>query len=80
MIKTLFCHLYSIVIGSKIIAGIQSKVKSMTTNFIVAANVLLPICCHIGSGICLFDLILYVTLTIFQLNRGGSIWAEPVLS
>ena len=30
--------------------------------------------------ICLFDLILYVPLTIFQLNRDGSSWVEPVLS
>ena len=30
--------------------------------------------------ICLFDLILYVPSTIFQLNRGGSSWVEPVLS
>ena len=29
---------------------------------------------------CLFDLILYVTSTIFQLNREGSSWVEPVLS
>ena len=28
----------------------------------------------------LFDLILYVPSTIFQLNRDGSSWAEPVLS
>ena len=28
----------------------------------------------------LFDLILFVPLTIFQLNRDGSSWAEPVLS
>ena len=28
----------------------------------------------------LFDLILYVTSTIFQLNRDGSSWVEPVLS
>ena len=28
----------------------------------------------------LFDLILYVPSTIFQLNRGGSSWVEPVLS
>ena len=30
--------------------------------------------------ICLFDLILYVPSTIFQLNRDGSSWVEPVLS
>ena len=29
---------------------------------------------------CLFDLILYVPSTIFQLNRDGSSWGEPVLS
>ena len=28
----------------------------------------------------LFDLILYVPSTIFQLNRNGSSWVEPVLS
>ena len=30
--------------------------------------------------ICLFDLILYIPSTIFQLNRDGSSWVEPVLS
>ena len=29
---------------------------------------------------CLFDLILYVPSTIFQLNRDGSSWVEQVLS
>ena len=29
---------------------------------------------------CLFDLILNVPSTIFQLNRDGSSWVEPVLS
>ena len=29
---------------------------------------------------CLFDLILYIPSTIFQLNRDGSAWVEPVLS
>ena len=31
-------------------------------------------------GFCLFDLILYVPSTIFQLYRDGSSWVEPVLS
>ena len=38
---------------------------------------------HHAEGItrvCLFDLILYVQSTIFQLNRDGSSWVEPVLS
>ena len=29
---------------------------------------------------CLFDLILYIPSTIFQLNRDGPSWVEPVLS
>ena len=29
---------------------------------------------------CLFDLILYVQSTIFQVNTDGSSWVEPVLS
>ena len=30
--------------------------------------------------VCLFDLILYIPSTIFQLNRDVSSWVEPVLS
>ena len=30
--------------------------------------------------VCLFDLILYVSSTIFQLDRDGFSWVEPVLS
>ena len=30
-------------------------------------------------SICLFDMILYVPLSIFPLNRDGSSWVEPVL-
>ena len=32
------------------------------------------------SYLVLFDLILYVPSTIFQLNRDGSSWVEPVLN
>ena len=35
---------------------------------------------HICLFAVLFDLILYVPSTIFQLNRDGSSWVEPVLS
>ena len=28
---------------------------------------------------CLIDLILYIPSTVFQLNRDGSSWVEPVL-
>ena len=41
-------------------------------------------CGHLGdllrSFVCLFDLILYVPSTIFQLNGDGSTKVEPVLS
>ena len=35
---------------------------------------------QIANNICLFDLILYVPSTIFQLNRDRSSCVEPVLS
>ena len=36
---------------------------------------------RVGNSIhFLFDFILYVPSTIFQLNRDGSSWVEPVLS
>ena len=37
-------------------------------------------CSRVLSWFCLFDLILYVPSTIFQLYRDGSSWVEPVLS
>ena len=36
--------------------------------------------CMVHVFVCLFDLILYVPSTIFQLNREGSSLVEPVLS
>ena len=33
----------------------------------------------LSDFMCLFDLILYITSTIFQLCRDGSSWVEPVL-
>ena len=47
--------LYSIMTGSKINVGSQSKVRYL--NFVVVVSVLLPICCHIGWGmpfLCIF--------------------------
>ena len=32
------------------------------------------------NTVCLFDLIIYVPSTMFQLSRNGSSWVEPVLS
>ena len=38
------------------------------------------VCLFVCLCVCLFDLILYVASTIFQLNRDGSSCVEPVLS
>ena len=38
------------------------------------------VCLFVCLFVCLIDLILYVPSTIFQLNRDGSSWVEPVLS
>ena len=61
-----------------------SHFVSLTTNnvsvFTDKLNVV-HICVHMQSAFfCLFDLILYVPSLIFQLNRYGSSWVEPVLS
>ena len=45
---------------------------TMLLHFLIPFNLVL--------FVCLFDLILYVASTIFQLNRDGSSWVEPVLS
>ena len=36
--------------------------------------------CFVIQFVCLFDLILYIPSTIFQLNKDRSSWVEPVLS
>ena len=43
-------------------------------------NIFLPISFNMLCFFFFFDLILYVPSTIFQLNRDGSSWVEPVLS
>ena len=47
---------------------------------IVLVVVLVDSISESDPGIVLFDFILYVPPTIFQLNRDGSSWVEPVLS
>ena len=43
------------------------------------SNIFVKLIKHV-CFVCLFDLILYVPSTIFQLYRDGSSWVEPVLS
>ena len=45
-----------------------------------ATNLIYSIIQEQECFVCLFDLILYVPSTIFQFNREGSSWVEPVLS
>ena len=45
------------------------------TSYILNKNIVI---CYLEVS--LFDLILYVSSTIFKLNRDGSSWDEPVLS
>ena len=45
-------------------------------NHVTCISIIVFVCLFV----CLFDLILYVPSTIFQLNRDGSSWVEPVLS
>ena len=54
MIETHFYQLYSIMAGSKSLLALS---QGMTPYFVVVVSVLLPICCHIGSGmpyLCIF--------------------------
>ena len=52
---------------------LQYRIKLQRSAFIT-------LCLGVHSNICLFDLILYVPLTSFQLNRYRPSWVEPVLS
>ena len=50
------------------------------TNYMKSCSFLQAHFFELMKVIDLFDLILYVPSTIFQLNRDGSSWVEPVLS
>ena len=54
---------------------IVSNLLLLTLNDIIVTLIHIP-CLFV----CLIDFILYVPPTIFQLNRDGSSWVEPVLS
>ena len=46
----------------------------MTSNFVVVVNVLLPICCHIGSGmpyLCIF--VEEIVLLLGQMKKHSSV-------
>ena len=65
----------------------RSRIKHSTTEPTVVPGQFLPSTQFIFTNsvtvysfVCLFDLILYVPSTIFQLCRDGSSWVEPVLS
>ena len=62
--------------------GIRKLPCSIIEMFVkhCATSICLSIMVFLFLIVCLFDLILYVPSTIFQLNRDGSSWVEPVLS
>ena len=59
-------------------------VRELTCNMILSLNThrfsQFSLKLDLFDFVCLFDLILYVPSTIFQLNRDRSSWVEPVLS
>ena len=76
---TLTRHPLSISGRNNVYVHLPSKIfykkKKMCTEM-VGANLQ----CVNNHFVCLFDLILYVPSTIFQLYRDGSFWVEQVLS
>ena len=58
------------------IESIHESMNRPKIEFIAYIYILL----QISKIFVLFDLILYIPSTIFQLNRDGSSWVEPVLS
>ena len=54
--------------------------RSRSGGVVAPADEVIVVVVVVVVVVCLFDLILYVPSTIFQLNRGGSSWVEPVLS
>ena len=62
-------------------------IKSFSGQVVFYFAILIAISAYVGENwlsqytFCIiFDLILYVPSTIFQLNREGSSWVEPALS
>ena len=54
--------------------------KGQVHVFAVQVKILSHSSCRTSAFVLMFDLILYVQSTIFQLYRDGSSWVEPVLS
>ena len=67
---------------SKSVADMKDNTSSEVSTLHKAAQILPKEYLNINHAlfVCLFDMILYVPSTIFQLNRDGFSWVEPVLS
>ena len=82
----LFFNLLFVVVGCLCLERpvTPSHQYSQCFDFFTEEDFTLPLCKLMDSSfcfdVCLFDLILYIPSTIFQLNRDGSSWVEPVLS
>ena len=87
IISTLMEILHSLIVlkcSMKMEFGMQDHVMAITDMYAKLPNVSemnrLLSQWGITVNVCLFVLILYAPSTIFQLNRDGSSWVEPVLS
>ena len=74
------CHLKSMATRMWQQEGDNNRVTMILTHLRTYADIGMfrRSCC--GLSFVLFDLILYVPSTIFQLYKDGSSWVEPVLS
>ena len=66
--------------GALVVQLLNEINRSVKCYMLSSVKMLLTCSFAIVCLFCLFDLILYVPSTIFQLNRDGSSWVEPVLS
>ena len=77
---------YGYILGPQCVAYFFQATVAMTSGFNSRKIVCRACLVYVFSKefqivfVCLFDLILNVPSTIFQLNRDGSSWVEPVLS
>ena len=67
-------------ITERLLSGLKNQIKIKQTNKTTIHQLSVKVQINSHVNLFLFDLILYVPSTIFQLNSDGSSWVEPVLS
>ena len=74
VVIVLVCFIVFVVVIALVIWKVMSKLKKEARSKYEIVTYLI---CFKTLFICLFDLILYLPSTIFQLNRDRSSWVEP---